>query len=81
MSKPKGTAQIYERRDSRDILCPADATVGFSATKEGGQIRITNRSASPIVVAERRRPVPPGHDALVQKDVPLKIGEHTYICR
>ncbi|MFA6525191.1 MAG: hypothetical protein WCT33_02855 [Patescibacteria group bacterium] len=79
--KPKSSAQIYERRDTRDdILCSADAA-GFTATKKGGRIKITNRGQKLIIIAARRRAVLPGRVAFVARDIPLKVGGRTFVCR
>ncbi|MBU0612545.1 hypothetical protein KKB10_00860 [Patescibacteria group bacterium] len=81
-SKKNSSARILECRDGRTILCTdVPKVIGFSAEREGGQFRITNRSELPITVAQRRRAVPPGENALVPKDTQLQVGERKFICR
>ena len=79
--KKNGTAQIYELRDGRDVLCTTTKAIGFRAKKEGGQFRVTNCGDSPIAVAKRRRAIPPGNSALVPKDAILQAGTRKFVCR
>jgi|SaaInlStandDraft_7_1057024.scaffolds.fasta_scaffold475084_1 hypothetical protein len=82
-SKKSSAAQIHERRNGRDFLFNGDpkTALGFTASKEGGQVRVTNHGEEPIAVAKSRRTISPGSNALVSRDIVLTTGVRKFVCR